>query len=91
MHSNVAPASDEKTTSAEVLLVGDAGEESIAVSGAVISTVTATALEAALRLPTASWALAVRLFDPAGSVEAVRLQEPPPFAVVVATSVVPAR
>ena len=57
--------------------------------GATVSTVTLRALEAALTLPAASLAVAVKLWVASVSAPVVKVQAPLPFAVAVPRSVAP--
>ena len=59
------------------------------VTGALASTVTLSALEAALVLPATSVAAAVRLWAPLASAAVVKLQAPAPLAVADPSSVAP--
>src|SRR3974390_149063 len=63
----------------------------VGATGAVVSTVTAIAAEAAPVLPATSVAVAVRLCAPLASVPVVYVQAPLPLAVVVPSNVVPSK
>ena len=61
----------------------------VGATGATVSTVTLLAAEAALTLPAASVAVAVRLCVALPSVPVVKLQAPEPLAVAAPSSVAP--
>ena len=69
--------------------VSGENEAIVGVTGATVSTVTLVAAEAALTLPAASVAVAVRLCAPLARVPVVKLQAPEPLAVAVPSSVAP--
>ena len=58
-------------------------------TGAAVSMVTLRAAEAALILPAASVAVAVRLWAPSPSAAVVKVQAPLPLAVTLPSSVAP--
>ena len=64
MHSKVAPASEEKAKLARAELVSPLGPESIAVSGAAVSTVHLRNAGVASVLPAASLALTEKVCEP---------------------------
>ena len=64
-------------------------EAMVGATGAVVSMVTLSAVEAAPVLPAASVAVAVRLWAPLLSAAVVKLQAPLPLAVALPSSVAP--
>ena len=64
-------------------------EATVGALGAAVSTLSLSAVEAALTLPAASTALAVKACAPSDSVAVVKLHAPPTLAVAVPSSVAP--
>jgi len=84
LQAKVDPASVAVNANvAAVWFVGFAGLDEIVVFGAVVSTVTVRALEAADELPAASVAVAVYEWVPSGTAVTAFVQTPPASAAVV--------